>query len=371
MKPLFFALHAALAVGVLNAQKQKEQAPVPREADASATSTAAEPTTPGSQPLSSDVIHLPIGQRIEFALKTLVSSEHAKVGDVVELEVARPLVVDGLVIIAAGTQAQAEVVAARPRRRRGMAGTLAIAFTDVRAVSGEVVQLTGKFERSGKDNTEQVINDMAGAILLGVTMPLAPIALLQRGGQMQLEPGTELSAPVGKDLTLERSVIEKHQPVPSTELATVYVFHGWHPTCGSIELPFDDLQKGVVKLELPPGSYWFHTGAKAGVARGIFAGTTIGLTFGAAHPAIVSMKGVLRRPLIEFTSLDAKVGQTYYLIDAYNGQSAVKREFKLANAGEGEKLLADSGMPFYIVRDISPEMIDQLRAQPSGKNSKQ
>jgi hypothetical protein len=367
------AITLASFVGVLGAQTQNEQTPVHKEADAAAMSTAEPSVPPGGQPSSPDEIHLRTGQQIGFVVKTRLSSEHAKVGDVVELEVARPLMVDGLVIIAAGTQAQGEVVVARPRRRKSAAGTLAIAFRDIRTVNGDIVQLAGKEERSGADKKDEIGANIGGAIVqtLGAGAVFAPLFLLQRGESVQLDPGTRLSAFVSRDLALERALIEMHQPARSSELATVYVFHGWHPTCGSMELPFDELQKGVVRLELPPGSYWFHTGAYMGAMRGIFAGTVTGLTFGAAAPSEVSpIRKVLGRPTSEFTALDAKGGQTYYLTRKDNNHSAVKQEFKLMDAAEGEKLLAESDAPYYIVRDISPDKLDQLKAQPLGKNSK-
>jgi hypothetical protein len=331
---LSVAVTFVLFVGVLGAQTQKEQTPVRKEAGAAPMSTSEPSALPRGQPSSPDAIHLRAGQQIGFLLKTRLSSEHAKAGDVVD--------------------------------------SLAIAFRDIRTVNGDIVQLAGKEERSGADKKDEIAANIGGAIVqtLGAGAVFAPLFLLQRGETVQLDPGTRLSAFVGRDLTLERALIEMHQPVPSTELATVYVFHGWHPTCGSIELPFDELQKGLVKLELPPGNYWFHTGAYMGVVRGIFAGTVAGLTWGAATPSEISpMKKVLSRPTSEFTALDAKGGHTYYLIRADNDHSAVKQELKLMDAAEGEKLLAGADAPYYILRDISPDMLDQLQARPLGKNS--
>ena len=81
-------------------------------ADAALAQRAMQPSAPpeSSEPDTPDAIHLRAGQQVSFVLKTRLSSEHNKVGDVVDLEVVRAVKVDGLVVIAAGTQAQAEVV---------------------------------------------------------------------------------------------------------------------------------------------------------------------------------------------------------------------------------------------------------------------
>jgi hypothetical protein len=346
-------------------------------ADAALAQRAMQPSAPSasSEPDTADTIHLRAGQPVSFVLKTRLSSEHNKVGDMVDLEVVRAVKVDGLVVIAAGTQAQAEVVVQKPHRRKGVAGTLAIGFHDIRVVTGGVAQLAGKEQRKGANKRDEIDANMGGLIFqsFGLGAPVAPLFLLQRGESVQLEPGTQLTAFVANDVKLERPIVEKQQPVPSPELATIYLFHGWHPTCGSLGLPFDNtgIQRGLVRLEVAPGRYWFHTGVSISLMRGLYAGTVAGLTFGAAMPSLGSVTKVLKRPIPEFSVLDAQAGQTYYMLASYDARFK-KQQFHVIDATEGEKLLVEpDGGPYYIVRNVPPEMMELLRAHPEDKSKKQ
>ena len=325
--------------------------------------------TPAISALESASVRLPAGQRIELVLKTRLSSDTSKVGDVVELEVVRPLKAEGLIVIAQDTAATAKVVIAEPRRRKGVAGKLAIAFDSVQLVSGDRVALSGSEERLGKDARQEINANMGEWTVqtLGFGAPLAPLFLLQKGGRAEVEPGTRLSAYAATEVVLDRGVLERHQPVQAKEVAVVYVFGAWHPTCGSQELPYDDSLKSVVRVDLPPGEYWFHNGASIGIFRAVMVGSVTGLTMGAVAPEPIKVGKVLKRPLREFATLEVQGGHTYYL-----RSQPIDRKFGLQQLEslEGEKLLAENDAAYLRVRDVTPEMLQNLSARPKSASPK-
>ena len=364
-------LHALLAVATylvlstLLVAHQEQKPPLEEQPTPVETPALTQPLSAESAPLP---IRLPTGQQVRLVLKTDLSSEHAKVGDVVEFEVVRSVKADGLVVIPAGTQAQAVVIEAKPHARKGVPGSLAIAFREVHVVNGDVARLTGDEQRKGADKKAEIDNNIGATIFqtFGFGAPLTPLFLLQRGEGVHLTPGTQLTAFVADDLTLERTEVERLQPKHSPDTATVYLFHGFEPTCGSVRLPFDFTQKGVVRIEVPPGQYWFHTGTTFGMMRAV----AFGLTFGAADSLLeTSGKKILKRRLSEFSSLDAKGGETYYLLAAFEPHQ--RQRFHEIEATEAEKLLEDAAAPYYIVREYSPKLVERLKDQPKAKRSKQ
>jgi len=327
------------------------------------------PHTPAIPAAQSVSVRLPVGQRLDLVLKTKISSDNSKVGDVVELEVIRPVEVDGLVAIARDTVATAKVVIAEPRRRKGVGGRLAIAFDSVQLVSGEQVTLSGEEQRFGNNKRQEINADMAGWTMqtFGFGAPLAPLFLLQKGGRAMVESGTRLSAYIGSDLVVERSVLERYQPVQAQDVAVVYVIGGWHTTCGSQALPFGYYLKGVVRIDLPPGQYWFHNGASLGFFRAVITGAVAGFTMGAATPSPFSVRKVLKRPLREFVLLEVLAGHTYYL-RAWG--ATVNAGLQQLEPIEGEKLLKDDEGPYYRVSEVSPEMLRNLAGRPEVAPSK-
>lgn len=308
---------------------------------------------------------LAAGQPVFMTVTAGTDSERARVGDLVRLEVIEPVKAGDLVAIPAATEVEAVVQSARPRGHRGAAGSLTFAFREVRTVTGERVALAGNEKRSGEDRRGQNNADVNEVIFetLGFGAPLAPVILLQKGGSARLDVGTRIIAWVGQDVKLDAVKLAATQRSNSSGLATIYVLHGWHPSCGSVQLPFDFLYKSTVRLEVPPGKYWFHAGATGSLWRGIGAGVVAGFTYGAAMPQPVSLK-VLRRPIDEFTAIEAEAGRTYYLLASEDAKTKVHWRVSSIDAEKGEEMVKDSEASYYILRDFKPETLAQLQAAP-------
>lgn len=337
--------------------------------DAGSAVQQSQPTT-ATPAAESAPVRLPAGNRLDLVLKTKVSSEKSKVGDVVEFEVVRPLKAEGLVAIAQDTIATAKVVIAEPRHRKGVGGKLAIAFDSVQLVNGDRVTLSGEEQRIGVNKREEINGAMGEWTLrtFGFGAPMAPLFLLWKGGRAMVEPGTRLSAYTGSDLELDRSVLERHQPVQAQDRAIVYLLGGWHTTCGSQALPYDDYQKSVVRIDLPPGQYWFHNGVSIGFFRAVMAGAAAGFTMGAVMPSPVSVRRVLKRPLREFAVVEVLGGRTYYL--RAGPAAGTLGSLQQLEPVEGEKLVTENEGPYYRLHDLSPDVLQNLTARPEATPAK-
>jgi hypothetical protein len=206
----------------------------------------------------------------------------------------------------------------------------------------------------GENKQAEVSADMGEVAFqtFGFGAPIAPLFMLRKGGSAQLDAGTKVQAYVAADVTVDRETVEKRQPVQRQDVAVVYLFRGnavfGNPSCGSQAL-------GVVaanqfhRLELPPGRYWFR-GNK---------------WFGRGWE-----QKIMRRPLDEFTVLDAKAGPTYYLlVYLYAPQTFFKLPkdgVQLIDATEGEKLLqGDIDRNPLTFREMTPEILRRLQTEPA------
>ena len=321
-----------------------------------------------SQPSASGPsLTLLAGQPVVMSVTAGTTSERAKPGDVVRLEVIQAVRADDLVAIREGAEVEAVVQSVRRRGHRGAPGMLELAFREVRTLTGERVPLAGVAKRQGDDKRNQNDRDVSEAVFqtFGFGAPLAPIILMQKGGSARLDPGLRIIAALGEPVVLDRDQLARSQPAAASTVATIFLLHGWHPTCGSVRLPFDDYLKSTVRLEVPPGKYWFHAGATGSLWRGIGAGMVGGFTFGAAMPQPVSLK-VLRRPVSEFTALDAKAGHTYYLLAIEDPKIAVHWRVTAVDSAKGAEMVTTSDAPYYILRDFTPEALNQLQSAPAG-----
>ncbi len=143
---------------------------------------------------SAESVKLKYGTVILLRLNETVTSDSHHVGDMVDLAVATDVVVDGKVVISAGTPAAAEVSHADEAGMIGDAGALAITLVDTKAVDGQRVPLRANLSRKGKDN--QIASVAVGVIL-------CPLALLMKGGHAEFASGGQVKAYVQNDLSIQ------------------------------------------------------------------------------------------------------------------------------------------------------------------------
>jgi type IV secretion system protein VirB10 len=154
-----------LLSGLALAQSPEPQ-PIPAEAPAGNpqpapnTQPAPAAASPAADPNS---ITIPAGTRIPLSLKQAISTKNAREGDAVYAETAFPYVVDGRVVIPAGSYVQGTIShVERAKRLKGRAELL-MHFTSIIYPSGYTVMLPGSVENTpGADNKS--VKDSEGTI---------------------------------------------------------------------------------------------------------------------------------------------------------------------------------------------------------------
>jgi hypothetical protein len=187
---------------------------------------------------------IPAGTKVPLALKQAISTKSAKEGDPVYAETTFPFVVNDHIIIPAGTYVQGRIShVRRPGRVKGRAELL-MHFTSMIYPSGYTIILPGSVDnmpgadktsmkdsegtirqdgQKGKDIGQVASTASTGAIIGGITnggkgaaigagggsaLGLA-IALLSRGSDVRLEPGTSIEMVIQREITVDSSRIEK------------------------------------------------------------------------------------------------------------------------------------------------------------------
>lgn len=215
-----------------------QDAAAPAQADSAAKNT----TKTTAPPPEVKLIAIPAGSKIPLELKQAISTKTAREGDPVYAKTAFPFLVNERVIVPAGTYVQGKI--ARTQRGGHLKGRaeLLVHFTSMIYPSGYTVLLGGNIENapgaehsSMKDQegtiqqdsdagrkakeaaagattgavTGAIINGGKGAAIgagVGGVAGIA-IALLSRGADVRLEPGTSLEMEIQREIAVDPSRI--------------------------------------------------------------------------------------------------------------------------------------------------------------------
>ncbi len=219
------------------------------------TSIAAAQSTPTPAPPPSSVepekpatLIIPAGTMIPLALKQAISTKTAKDGDPVYAETAFPFVLNERVVIPAGTYIQGKIERAQRGGHVKGRAELLIHFTSMIYPNGYTVMLGGSVENtpgaektSMKDSEGTIRQDSdagrkakeaaggatTGAVIgaitdggkgagigagIGGAAGLA-VAMLSRGADVRLEPGTSIEMEIQREVTVDASRIASRQEV--------------------------------------------------------------------------------------------------------------------------------------------------------------
>lgn len=201
------------------------------------------------------------------------TSSDAAVGQELRFEVIKPVKVGDLVIIREGAIATAKVVGVERPKRMGRGGRLSVSIGRVQLLDGQLAQLRAVVDRRAGGQGEMA-SEMGEMVLFtrGLGLPLTPFFLLKHGNDMAVSPGDRFQAFVDGDVPLnpDTFVAASTSLATHSDVAVVYLFRGAHDS-GSSQEPVvcGEALVGVfhpdqfVRLELPPGLYWFRTGQTA------------------------------------------------------------------------------------------------------------
>ncbi len=90
-----------------------------------------------------DTITLKAGTMIPAKTKTMLNSANLTVGKTVDFIVSKDIVVDGKIVVEAGSSAKGQVVRVSPAKGLGKAGFVAIEMKSVTAIDGSQVYING------------------------------------------------------------------------------------------------------------------------------------------------------------------------------------------------------------------------------------
>jgi hypothetical protein len=159
--------------------------------------------SPASAPTAPMAFGLNDGTPVKLRLGRTMSSAEAKTGETVDFEVLEDVSVGEVLLIARGTTALGTVTRAKPKGRMGKGGKLDIVLDSVRLVSGEKIALRASKETKGGSHT----GAMTGAIVATSILffPAAPLFLFMKGKDITIPKGTEITAYVNGDISLDRA----------------------------------------------------------------------------------------------------------------------------------------------------------------------
>jgi len=185
---------------------------------------------------------IPAGSRVPLRLKQAISTKTAKEGDPVYAETAFPFVVDDKIVVPVGTYIQGKITRVeRGGHIKGRAQLL-IHFTSMIYPSGYTVMLGGSVENTpgaekttmkGPEGTIQQdsdagkkAKDVAGAATTGAVIGAISdggkgagigagiggvagmaVAMLSRGADVRLEPGSSIEMEIQREVTVDASRI--------------------------------------------------------------------------------------------------------------------------------------------------------------------
>jgi hypothetical protein len=171
---------------------------------AAAPAPVAPPATAGSAPRG---FVLEDGTPVHLVLSENLSSADAVTGQTVPFEVVEDVIVDGFVVIPHGSTAWATVTDAEHKRRMGRAGKLDLNIDKVRLADGEKAMLRAVKGVKGGGHTGAMVGAMVATSL--VVWPAAPLFLLMHGKDVTIPKGTNISAFIQGDVTLDESKFQR------------------------------------------------------------------------------------------------------------------------------------------------------------------
>jgi type IV secretion system protein VirB10 len=194
------------------------------------------------------MLTIPAGTRVPLSLKQAISTKTARTGDPVYAETAFPFVVNDHVVIPAGTYIQGKIERAQRGGHVKGRAELLVHFTSMIYPNGYTVLLGGTVEntpgteKTGMKDSEGTIQQDselgrklkgaaqgagAGAVIGGVTnggkgagigagaggvVGLA-IAMLSRGADIRLEPGTSIEMEIQREVSVDPARISRREVV--------------------------------------------------------------------------------------------------------------------------------------------------------------
>jgi len=162
----------------------------------------APPMAPPAAPADAGV-RIPAGSMIDLEILTPVSSEYSHLGDKVAIRLVGPVVVDGVVVIPAGTQGVAEVTSVKAAGMMSNGGELMLLARYLNVGDVQVPLRGLKMGIRGENNL---------FVAFVVAQAVGPFALFVKGGNVTFPAGTQAQAKIANDTVLVPAPVQPAQP---------------------------------------------------------------------------------------------------------------------------------------------------------------
>lgn len=150
------------------------------------------------------------GTAIKLRICRTISSADSHVGDLLDFEVIRDVLVGKSVVIPRGSIARGKINEVQHKRRMGRGGKLNIQLDSVQLINGNEVKLRSVKRVKGGGHTK------AMTVAMGVTAvafyPAAPLFLLVHGQESTILKGTEVTAYIEGDFPVEPKKVMSAMP---------------------------------------------------------------------------------------------------------------------------------------------------------------
>lgn len=145
---------------------------------------------------------IPTGTAVRIRTTQQVSSETARVGDDVPMEVLADVAVDGYVVIRQGAPVIAVVSLAKEAKTLGRRGHVAVSLKYAEAVTGEHVFVSGERNEKGNGKKAKIITEMAATtVITGGAVAL--LWLFEKGNDSTISPGTAFTVYAAADTQID------------------------------------------------------------------------------------------------------------------------------------------------------------------------
>lgn len=134
------------------------------------------------------------GTVIRVRLIETLDSRTANTGDMVTLEVADPLMVDGVMVIEPGAKVTGKVLESVKNKSLGRKGKLDFTIDFVKAKDGQNIPLTSNVKQGGND---AVVGVVAAAAFIN------PLALFIKGKAATINKGTEFNCYISRTVQVK------------------------------------------------------------------------------------------------------------------------------------------------------------------------
>jgi len=199
---------------------------------------------------------------VKLRFNRTVSSADAHVGDTVDFEVLQDISVNGTLVISKASFAFGTVTEAQGKRRMARGGKLDINIDYVKLVSSEKAALRAVKGGKGGGHTGAMTAGIVGAGIL--FFPAAPFFLFMHGKDITLPKGTEFTAYINGDITLDIAKFQPAAPAPQQSLGASSQDQNVNPA--SAKLQIDSIPPGA-DIEVD-GSFVGSTPSDVQVAEG-------------------------------------------------------------------------------------------------------